>query len=57
MKIYVHLKACSQKFAATRSREKWVEGGVWGWQMQTITFRMDGQLGPDVYNREGIDSV
>ena len=23
--------------------------GVWGWQMQTITSRMDKQQGPNVY--------
>ena len=26
--------------------------GVWGWQMQTITFRMDKQQGPTVQHRE-----
>ena len=26
--------------------------GVWDWQMQTITFRMDKQPGPNVQHRE-----
>ena len=26
--------------------------GIWGWQMQTITFRMDKQQGPAVQHRE-----
>ena len=26
--------------------------GVWGWQMQNITFRMDKQQGPNVQHRE-----
>ena len=26
--------------------------GVWGWQMQTITFRMDKQQGPNVQHRK-----
>ena len=26
--------------------------GVWGWQMQTIIFRMDKQQGPTVQHRE-----
>ena len=26
--------------------------GVWGWQMQTIIYRMDKQQGPTVYHRE-----
>ena len=26
--------------------------GVWGWQMQIITFRMDEQQGPNVQHRE-----
>ena len=30
--------------------------GVWGQQMQTITYRMDGQEGPTVQHRE-IQSV
>ena len=25
---------------------------IWGWQMQTITFRMDKQQGPAVQHRE-----
>ena len=24
--------------------------GVWGWKMQTITFRMDRQQGPTIYS-------
>ena len=27
---------------------KWDRWGAWGWQMQTITFRMDKQCGPAV---------
>ena len=26
--------------------------GIWGWQMQTITSRMDKQQGPNVQHRE-----
>ena len=26
--------------------------GVWGWQMQTATFRMDKQQGPNVQHRK-----
>ena len=31
---------------------KWDGLGVWGWQMQTVTFRMDKQGGPAVEHRE-----
>ena len=31
---------------------KWDGWGVWGWQMQTIAFRMDKQCGPTVQHRE-----
>ena len=32
--------------------KKWDGLGVWGWQMQTITFIMDKQLGPTIYTTE-----
>ena len=31
---------------------EWDEMGIWGQQMQTITFRIDGQWGPAVQHRE-----
>ena len=31
---------------------EWDGQGVWGWQMQTITFRMDRQQGPTVQHRK-----
>ena len=32
-----------------QGREK--RPGIWGWQMQTIAFRMDEQQGPNVQHR------
>ena len=35
-----------------RERRKWDGWGVWGWQMQTIPFRMDKQGGSPVQRKE-----
>ena len=33
-------------------RREWDGGGVWGQQVQTVTFRMEKQQGPAVQHRE-----
>ena len=36
----------------TKRKGEVLQWGVWGWQIQTITFRMDKQRGPTVQQRE-----
>ena len=35
-----------------RAGREWHGQGVWGWRMQTVTFRVDGQWGPTIHHRE-----
>ena len=42
-------QTCGCHWGVGRERDRL---GVWGWQMQTITFRMNKQQGPNVQHRE-----
>ena len=42
----------SRLVVAGGERREWDGQGVWGWQMQTLTFGMDKQWGPTVQHRE-----